>query len=77
MPDDRPSELGALRALGLVAQLGLTMVVPAVGGAMVGWWVGSRTGGEALLVIAGTLLGVAVGALGVWQLIAKEAGWKR
>lgn len=69
MPDDQLRE--AMRAMVLVSQLGLTMVLPVVAGVFVGRWVDGAVGFGPWGAVGGIGLGVVLGGTGVWELLKK------
>jgi len=68
---------GALSALALPMQLGLTIAAPIVAGVWGGNWLDARLGGGGLILVASILLGIAAGLFGAYCLLMKEIRWKR
>ncbi len=77
MPEQPSRDASALRAWALVGQLGLTMAVPIVAGVLGGIYLDAWLGGTGIVLVVMILLGVGVGAAGVYGLLAKEISWKR
>lgn len=73
MPKEPSSnQLSALSAAVLVGQLGLVVVVPVLGGVLLGVWLDARLGTRAIFTLGLLLLGLAAGARGAWLLIMRE-----
>jgi len=58
-------------AFSLVGQLGFTIALPIVGGALAGNYLDKRLGGTGLVLVAMILLGVAVGALAAYHALIR------
>lgn len=70
MHEGVPTVLRRFGALGLLLQLGWTMVGALVVGLAVGLWLDSALGTRPWATLAFTLLGIAAGTYGVYRLIA-------
>ncbi len=67
----------SLAPLTLITQLGLTMAIPIVLGAMAGHWLDVKFGTEAIFSVILILLGIAGGIAGAWRLVASVTKWKK
>lgn len=76
-PRNQETQLSAMAALALVGQLGLTMALPVVAGVIGGALLDKWAGGTGLLVVGGVVVGLLVGILGVYQILARELPWSR
>jgi ATP synthase protein I len=74
---DKYPELGGLRALALVGQLGLTVVIPVVAGVLAGRFAETRVPSGGAVLTACILLGIAAGGYGAYRIVAKEIPWNR
>lgn len=66
----RGPDIGTLKALALFGQLGLTVSLPLVGGALLGQYLDERWGTRGLVFVGLTLLGLASGLYAAWRQIA-------
>jgi len=64
-----PGKGGAYFAL--FSEIGLIILVTTLGGSLVGYWVDKQLGTLPIFVVAGLLIGLAVGATGVYRLITR------
>ena len=55
--------------LALFSEIGLIILVTTLGGSLVGYWVDKQLGTVPIFVVVGLLIGLAVGATGVYRLI--------
>ena len=53
----------------LFSEIGLVLLVATLAGVGLGYWVDSRLGTVPLFVLIGLLVGLAVGARGIWSMI--------
>jgi predicted F0F1-ATPase subunit len=67
----------SLESLTLITQLGLTIAIPIVLGAMAGHWLDVKFGTEAIFSIILILLGIAGGIAGAWHLVTAVIKWKK
>lgn len=78
--DDNKNNTGwgaGLQSLTLVTQLGLTIAIPIVLGAMAGHWLDVKFGTGMILSIILIFLGIAGGIAGAWHLITAVVKWKK
>lgn len=61
----------AMQAFGLVSMIGVDMASCTVGGVFLGKWLDSLWGTTPWMLLAGILIGLAAGILGVVKLLAK------
>jgi ATP synthase protein I len=66
-PVIEPGKGGAY--LALFSEIGLIILVTTLGGSLVGYWVDKQLGTVPIFVVVGLLIGLAVGATGVYRLI--------
>lgn len=63
--------VGILKALALLSQVGITIIVPIIGGVWLGNYIDKLLGTNILCLALGTVLGVTVGFRNAYQLIMK------
>jgi F0F1-type ATP synthase assembly protein I len=61
----------AVGYLALFTEIGLILFVTTLGGALAGRWLDQQLGTYPLLLVAGFLLGVVLGALADWRLVSR------
>ena len=66
-------DLGVLRALALVGQLGLIVMAPTIVGLLLGRQLGQMWGSPTFFTIAGLLLGLAGGGRAAYRLVLKDS----
>jgi len=71
MTERPPKDLSWTRALVLVGQIGLAVVVPIVAGVFAGSYL-LRRFGSVLLFVVSILLGIVAGLVAAYQLLARE-----
>jgi ATP synthase protein I len=57
------------RAFGLVSAIGADMAACTIGGAFLGWWLDKVCGTRPWLLLAGIVIGLAAGILGIFKLL--------
>jgi len=55
----------------LFSEIGLILFVTTFGGLLIGHWLDERLGTNPLLVMAGFMLGILIGAVADWRLISR------
>jgi F0F1-type ATP synthase assembly protein I len=68
--------VSSLSALGLVSQLGLTVVVPIVAGVVGGVYLDRFLGTNGLILVFMILFGICAGIYGVYHLLRNDIKWK-
>ena len=63
------------RALALVTELGLAVVIPIAAGVIIGQYVTQRWGGGGGLLVGFIVLGVLIGAYNFYRLVNKVMPW--
>ena len=79
MPDDRtPKSVSSIiPVLARLTMIGWFVGISIAGGALLGWWLDDLIGSAPLLLIIGTLLGVAVALLGMMKMLSDIGKLKR
>lgn len=68
--------VGIARALAMVSQIGITMIVCVFVGVWVGGWLDEKAGTTGIFLIICTILGVISGFMNIYKLLTKGVGKK-
>lgn len=68
--------VGIARALAMVSQIGITMLVCVFAGVWIGNWLDEKLGTSGIFLIIFIIIGVISGFLNIYKLLTKGAGKK-